>query len=87
MKRAIACWRPLPCLASAAWAEWPKDRPIRVLVGFGAGGGTDIVSRIIAPPLAELLNQTVVVENKPAPAAPSPPRRSRTPTRTATPPR
>ena len=46
-------------------AEWPNDKPIRVLVGFGAGGGTDIVSRIIAPPLSELLHQTVVVENKP----------------------
>jgi tripartite-type tricarboxylate transporter receptor subunit TctC len=48
-----------------ARAEWPDDRPIRVLVGFGAGGGTDIVSRIIAQPLSELLHQSVVVENKP----------------------
>jgi tripartite-type tricarboxylate transporter receptor subunit TctC len=46
-------------------AEWPNDRPIRVLVGFGPGGGTDIVTRIIAQPLGELLHQTVVVENKP----------------------
>jgi tripartite-type tricarboxylate transporter receptor subunit TctC len=46
-------------------AEWPNDKPIRVLVGFGPGGGTDIVTRIIAPPLSELLHQTVVVENKP----------------------
>jgi len=45
-------------------AEWPNDRPIRVLVGFGAGGGTDIVSRIIAQPLSELLRQSVIVENK-----------------------
>jgi tripartite-type tricarboxylate transporter receptor subunit TctC len=48
-----------------AAAEWPNDKPIRVLVGFGPGGGTDIVTRIIAPPLSELLHQTVVVENKP----------------------
>ena len=47
-----------------AQAEWPNDRPIRVLVGFGPGGGTDIVSRIIAQPLSELLHQTIVVENK-----------------------
>ena len=46
-------------------AEWPNDRPIRVLVGFGPGGGTDIVTRIIAQPLGELLHQTMVVENKP----------------------
>ena len=50
--------------AAPAFAEWPNDRPIRIFVGFGAGGGTDIVSRIIAQPLGELLHQTVVVENK-----------------------
>ena len=51
--------------ALPAAAEWPNDKPIRVLVGFGPGGGTDIVTRIIAPPLSELLHQTVVIENKP----------------------
>jgi tripartite-type tricarboxylate transporter receptor subunit TctC len=49
---------------STAHAEWPNDRPIRVLVGFGAGGGTDIVSRILAQSLSEVLKQSVVVENK-----------------------
>jgi tripartite-type tricarboxylate transporter receptor subunit TctC len=48
-----------------AAADWPNDRPIRVIVGFGAGGGTDIVARIVAQPLSELLHQTVIVENKP----------------------
>lgn len=48
-----------------AVAEWPADRPIRLIVGFGAGGGTDIVARIVAQPLSELLHQTVIVENKP----------------------
>lgn len=51
-------------LAPPALAEWPNDRPIRLLVGFGAGGGTDIVSRIIAQQLGELWHQSVVVENK-----------------------
>jgi tripartite-type tricarboxylate transporter receptor subunit TctC len=51
--------------APPAAAEWPADRSIRVLVGFGPGGGTDIVTRIIAQPLSELLHQTIVVENKP----------------------
>ena len=50
--------------AAPAFAEWPNDRPIRILVGFGAGGGTDIVSRIVAQQLSELWHQTVVVENK-----------------------
>jgi tripartite-type tricarboxylate transporter receptor subunit TctC len=50
--------------AAPASAEWPADQPIHVLVGFNAGGGTDIVSRIIAPPLSEVLHQSVIVENK-----------------------
>jgi tripartite-type tricarboxylate transporter receptor subunit TctC len=50
--------------APAAAQEWPS-KPIRVLVGFGAGGGTDIVTRIVAQPLGEVLGQSVVVENKP----------------------
>src|SRR5665811_905910 len=52
-------------VVAPALAEWPADRPIRVIVGFGAGGGTDIVARIVAQPLSELLHQTVIVENKP----------------------
>ncbi|WP_338661740.1 tripartite tricarboxylate transporter substrate-binding protein [Pararoseomonas sp. SCSIO 73927] len=45
-------------------AAWP-DRPIRFIQGFGAGGTTDILARIIAPPLAAALGQPVVVENRP----------------------
>jgi len=52
------------CLVPASAQDWPQ-RPIRLLVGFGAGGGTDIVSRILAQPLSESLGQAVVVENKP----------------------
>jgi tripartite-type tricarboxylate transporter receptor subunit TctC len=48
----------------ASAQEWPT-RPIRVIVGFGPGGGTDIVSRIIAEPLGEFLGQSIVIENKP----------------------
>jgi tripartite-type tricarboxylate transporter receptor subunit TctC len=51
--------------AAPAMAEWPNDKPIRVIVGFGAGGGTDIVARIVAAPLSEQLHQTVLIENKP----------------------
>ena len=66
MKRAIfaAAMAAGMIFTSAAHAEWPNDRPIRVLVGFGAGGGTDIVSRILAQSLSEVLKQSVVVENK-----------------------
>jgi tripartite-type tricarboxylate transporter receptor subunit TctC len=51
-------------VAGEARAEWPNDRPVRILVGFGPGGGTDIVSRILAQGLSEVLHQSFVVENK-----------------------
>ena len=49
------------------WAQaFPQPgKPIRVLVGFVAGGGTDIQARIVAPKLAEALGANVIVENKP----------------------
>jgi tripartite-type tricarboxylate transporter receptor subunit TctC len=43
--------------------NWPQ-RTIKLVVGFGAGGGTDIVARIVAQALQEKLGQSVVVENK-----------------------
>jgi tripartite-type tricarboxylate transporter receptor subunit TctC len=55
----------LPAGASAQMSapQWPV-RPIHVIVGAGVGGGTDIVTRIIAAPLGDLLGEPVVVENK-----------------------
>jgi len=44
--------------------EWPQ-RPIRIIVAFGPGGGTDIVGRIIGQSLQERLGQPVVIENRP----------------------
>src|SRR5262252_10656577 len=53
------------CSASAA--DYPV-RPIRLVVGFAAGGPTDIPARFVAEKLGDKLGQRVVVENKPAAA-------------------
>ena len=43
--------------------SWPQ-RPIRMIVPFPAGGGTDVVARMVAKNLSERLQQSVVVENR-----------------------
>src|SRR5208282_198096 len=40
------------------------DRPIKMIVGFAAGGGTDVVARIVAQKMTEILGQSVLVENR-----------------------
>src|SRR4051794_2624025 len=48
-----------------AAAETYPTRTIRLIVGFGAGGGVDIVARLIAQKMQESLGQNVIVENRP----------------------
>src|SRR6266446_826524 len=55
----------LPAGETAAQGAKYPDRPVKMLVGFSAGGGTDVVARILAQKMTEGLGQSVVVENRP----------------------
>jgi tripartite-type tricarboxylate transporter receptor subunit TctC len=66
-----AIWIAVASFAFAAGAsapapaqEWPQ-RPIRIIVAFGAGGGADIICRILGQAMQERLGQAVVIENRP----------------------
>ena len=53
-------------LSQAAWAEWPNDKPIEVIVGFAPGGGTDVMIRTLAPYIEKNLpGSRIVIQNRP----------------------
>jgi tripartite-type tricarboxylate transporter receptor subunit TctC len=52
----------LTAAAPATAQDWPT-RPVTMVVPFAAGGGGDLIGRILAPRLSELLGRTVIVEN------------------------
>src|SRR5574341_782395 len=47
-----------------AQSKYP-NRPIRLLTPFAAGGGSDLLARLIGPPLTEALGQPIIVDNRP----------------------
>ena len=70
-RKTLGLWLPLIALAAACGAggaqaqdPWPS-KPLRVIVPYPAGGGTDIMARLISTQLSQRLGQAVVVENKP----------------------
>ena len=52
-------------MASAALAQAYPTKPIRMIAPFPPGGGTDILSRLLAVPLAQTFGQPVIVDNRP----------------------
>lgn len=56
------------CASGTGAAEKPKDfpnRPVTIMVGFGAGGSSDVGARILAEALKKIIGQPVLIENKP----------------------
>ena len=50
--------------AACVHAQGYPDKPIRMIVGYPPGGGTDVTARVITPKLGEYLGQPVVTENR-----------------------
>jgi tripartite-type tricarboxylate transporter receptor subunit TctC len=64
---ALALAMAFPAAAAQAQTSWPT-KPIKILVGYAAGGSTDVTARIIAQALSERLGQPVIIENRPGAA-------------------
>src|SRR5262245_61009255 len=54
----------LPAISQMAWAQTYPTRPVRLIVGFDAGGAADILARLMGQWLSERLGQQFVIENR-----------------------
>jgi tripartite-type tricarboxylate transporter receptor subunit TctC len=62
---AALCLAPLARAQTASPSNWQAKQPIKLIVPYAAGGGVDIVSRILAKELGESLGAAIVVDNRP----------------------
>jgi tripartite-type tricarboxylate transporter receptor subunit TctC len=59
----------LPVVTRTAWAQAYPARPVRLLIGFAAGGTQDVIGRLLGQWLTERLGQQVIIENRPGAAS------------------
>jgi tripartite-type tricarboxylate transporter receptor subunit TctC len=55
----------VPAPSQIAWAQAYPTRPVRIVVGFAAGDGLDIIARLIGQRLSERLHQTFIIDISP----------------------
>jgi tripartite-type tricarboxylate transporter receptor subunit TctC len=59
----------LPAMSCIAWAQAYPTRPVRLVVGFAAGGTQDVIARVLGQWLTERLGQQILIENRPGAAS------------------
>lgn len=68
-RRALLATPLLWPLAATAQPAWRATRPVRAIVPFAPGGATDVVARVYAEAVSQVLGQTLVIDNRPGGAA------------------